>query len=254
MPSKEDRIRTVEAKIKRASELETNYRFLVYGRGGVGKTRLCATAPDVLLIDVNDKGWSSTKRDLDPNTYPVEYWNELVDVYWYLQNGDHEYRSVAIDGLTAMQNLCMKFVLGDEASRDASKDPDMPSKQVWGKVGELMKTQITNFRNLPMNVIFTAMQRVRSSGEEDEETSVFIGPAVSPSIMTHLEAAVAFIGYLDQREVIVKKGETKKKVRRRILTLGPSTRYMTKDRDGQFESVIRDPDLSEMLAILNKEA
>jgi hypothetical protein len=187
--------------------------------------------------------------------YPVEFWTELNDVYWFLASGNHNYKSVAVDGVTSMQNLCMKFVLGDEASRDASRDPDMPSRQVWGKVGELMKTQVTNFRNLPMHVIFTALQRVRTSGEDMDDDEIFISPACSPSISGHLEAAVGIIGYLTTREVVVKvKGsEKKRKVYRRRMIVAPSDRYLTKDRSNMLGEFVEGPDISAMIDLIYKE-
>lgn len=242
----------VQGRIKRASELERHERFLIYGVSGAGKTRLAATAPSPLIIDVDEKGTGSTRRDINPYVYPVSQWTDLIEVFWYLQEGDHGYESVAIDGITAMQTLCMNFVLGDEASRDASRDPDMPSRQAWGKVGQLMKTQITNFRNLPMNVIFTALTRTKTVGdEEDDMGDVITGPAASPSVSGHLEAAVDTIGYLFTREVVVKKkDQSKEKVSRRRLLTGPSPKFVTKDRNGLFGEYVDSPDISKMLATI----
>jgi AAA domain len=250
--SRTDVASRVEAKIKRASELKSHERFLIYAISGAGKTRLSATLPNPLIIDVNEKGTGSTRRDLDPHVYPVDFWQEINEIYWYLQSGNHDFESWALDGATAMQTLCLNFVLGDEASRDASRDPDMPSRQVWGKVGQLMKTQITNFRNLPMNGCFTALTRSTQSGEEDEDMGeVTIGPAVSPSVAGHLEAAVDTIGYLFTREVVVKRknGEKRKVTRRRLLT-GSSAKYVTKDRNGLFGEYVDSPDLSKMLEVI----
>lgn len=241
----------VEGKIKNASQLPQHERFLIYGYSGAGKTRLAATAPEVLILDINEKGTASVRRDIDPKVYPVNDWIELIEVYWYLQEGDHPYRSVAIDGITAMQTLCMNFVLGDEAARDASRDPDMPSRQAWGKVGQLMKTQITNFRNLPMNVVFTALTRTAAIEDDDGDmTETVTGPAASPSVQGHLEAAVDTIGYLFTREVVVKKGDVKKKVVRRRLLTGPNARFKTKDRNGVFGEYVDAPDLSKMLNVI----
>jgi len=245
----------VEAKIKRASELKSHERFLIYAISGAGKTRLSATLPKPLIIDVNEKGTGSTRRDIDPHVYPVDYWQEINEIYWYLQAGEHDFESWVLDGVTAMQTLCLNFVLGDEASRDASRDPDMPSRQSWGKTGQLMKTQITNFRNLPMNGCFTALTRTNSSGDEDDDMGeTTVGPAVSPSVAGHLEAAVDTIGYLFTREVVVKnkKGD-KRKVTRRRLTVGPSAKYVTKDRNGLFGEYVDSPDLSKMLEVIHGE-
>jgi AAA domain len=126
----------------------------------------------------------------------------------------------------------------------------MPSRQVWGKVGELMKTQITNFRNLPMNVIFTALSRTRISGEEGDDEEISYGPACSPSIAGHLEAAVDVIGHLTTREIHVKKKEGEKveriKVIRRRMLVGPHAQYMTKDRHGLFGEYIDNPNLTKI--------
>lgn len=249
----------VSKKIKPASKLPKRFRALFYGRSGAGKTRLASSAPDVLVIDVNEQGTDSVRKDFDPDVYTVEYWDELNEVFWYLASGEHKYKSVAIDGVTGMQNLCMKFVLGDETARDASRDPDMPSRQVWGKVGELMKTQITNFRNLPMNVIFTALQRVKTSGDDDdEEGEIFVSPACSPSIAGHLEAAVGMIGYLQTTRVLGPKQEGKKKrarITRTRLLIGPSDRYLTKDRYGLMVPHVDAPSVHELLSsIYGKEA
>jgi len=243
----------VRAKIHPASELPQNQNFLIYGDSGTGKTRLASTAPKVLVVDVNDKGQDSVRRDLNPDFIQIEYWREVIDIYWFLQEGDHEYESVAIDTVSNLQNICMDFVLGDEASRDASRDPDMPSRQAWGKVGKLMRTQIINFRNLPINTIFVAQLRAKQSGDdEDDESEIVYGPEVSPSIEKSLKAAVGTIGYLTKREVVIRNRKTKaarKEVRRRLL-LGDSERYVSKDRNGMFPQHIDAPDLAEMLALI----
>jgi hypothetical protein len=202
------------------------------------------------------------RRDLDPNVFPAERWPDISDVYWYLQSGDHDYDTVAVDGVTAMQTLCMKFVLGDEAARDASRDPDMPGRPTWFKVTELMKTQITNFRNLPMNVIFTATQRTKSIGDDSDDgiAETFIGPNCSPAVADHLEQAVSLIGYISTREVRVrvktKKGGTPKikRTQRTRLLVGPSERYQTKDRYGVFGPYIDQPNLTEMIKRAYEEA
>lgn len=246
----------VEAKIKKASEFDPNQNFLFYGISGAGKTRLAATAPNPLIVDVDEEGTDSVRRDIDPHVYRVKFWSEINDIYWYLQSGDHDFRSVVIDGATGLQTLCLNFVLGDEAARDASRDPDMPSRQVWGKVGQLMRVQITNFRNLPLNTIFTALPRTRDTGDGEEEEVLVTGPAVSPSIQNHLVASVGTIGYLMKREVIVKtkKGEKKKVTRRRLL-LGDNERFITKDRNGLFGEYIDGPDITQMLELIyGKEA
>jgi len=246
----------VADKILLASELPSRHTALIYGRPKTGKTRLAASAPDVLLIDVNEKGTSSTKKDINPSVYPVEYWQEINDVYWFLKEGKHSFKSVAIDGVTALQNLCLNFVLGEMQALDASRDPDMPSRQAWGKVGKLMRTQITNYRNLPMNVVFTALTRAAFQGDDDDEDADRqIGPACSPSVAGHLEAAVEVIGYLYKREVFVKikNQDKRKKVRRTRLIVEGTEKYLVGDRTGALGDHVDAPDLGKIFAKMDEE-
>jgi len=247
----------VKSRIKRASEFEDWERMLIYGRSGAGKTRLVATAPDVLLMDIDEKGTKSTKKDLDPHAIRIASIDEFVETYWYLQSGEHDHLSVAVDGVTGLQNMFLNYVLGEAALLDASRDPDMPSRQIYGKVSKLMKNWLTNYRNLDMHVLFTALTRVNREGGEDEEDedlgAVTVGPAVSPAIGGHLEAACDTIGYLHTRQVVVKKGERRNKVTRRRLLTGPNERYDTKDRNNAFGPWVDAPDISKMIRTINGE-
>jgi phage nucleotide-binding protein len=244
----------VEKKIKRASDHPLNLSVVVYARPKVGKTRFCATAPDVLIIDCDEQGTDSTRDDLDPMTVRITTWSEINDIYWYLQSGAHDYRSVAIDTVSGLQTLAMNYVLGDEAARDASRDPDQPSQRIYQKVTQLMKVQITNFRNLPMNVIFTAHTRTREQGEGEEDITYVTGPNLSPATQSHLLGAVGLIGYMLKREVTVKRGERKVKVRRVRMLIGPSDRFETGVRYSALADLpyIDNPNFSDMLELIRQ--
>lgn len=239
----------VKKGIHRASDLEDPFKILVYARPKIGKTRLVSTLPQVLVLDINERGTKSVKRDLDPSVYRVSRLTELDDIYWFLKSGDHEFLSWAIDGVTGLQALALRFVMGDEAERDASKDPHMPSKQIWGKANELVKEYITNYSQLPMHGAFTALERSRASGDDadDDDYTVVLGPAVSPGVANHLEAAVDTIGRLTTKEVVVKKGEKKVKVKRTTLWFGPSERFIGGERDGIFTDKVVNPNLAKMI-------
>jgi len=244
----------VEKKIKRANEHPLNLSVVVYARPKVGKTRFCATAPKVLLIDCDEKGTDSTRDDTNPHTIRITTWTEINDIYWYLQSGEHDFESVAIDTVSGMQTLAMNFVLGDEAARDASRDPDQPSQRIYQKVTQLMKVQITNFRNLPMNVIFTAHTRTREQGEGEEDITYVTGPNLSPATQSHLLGAVGLIGYMLKREVTVKRGEKRIKVRRVRMLIGPSDRFETGVRYSALADLpyIDNPNFSSMLEIIRQ--
>lgn len=198
----------------------------------MGKTRFGASGErSTLLIDCNEKGSLSVRNFEGVDVFPVEVFTDVDMAYWLLKATDHEYKTVVLDTVTSLAQLCMKFVLGDESSRDPTKDPNMPSKRDWGKVGELMRTVILNFRNLEMNVVFLAQERRGFNEDDDEGPEVF--PEVSPSIRTTLTASVDIIGRMYVKEVTEKGGEKGKRARtitQYRMLVGPSERYITKDR------------------------
>jgi hypothetical protein len=219
----------VKSKIHPADNFDV-LKMLVYGQNGKGKTRFGASGPrDVLLVDCNERGSLSIRKFPGVEVFKAEVWTDIDLAFWHLHSGNHNYQTVVLDTVTAAAQLCMRFVLGDESSRDPTKDPDMPGKREWGKVGELMKTLILNFRNLDMHVIFLAQERRGFTEDEDEAPEIF--PDVSPSVRTTLTASVDIIGHVFTKEVVKKgekgKGETVASYR---MLIGPSERYITKDR------------------------
>src|SRR5882672_1330988 len=261
-PKQLERIKTrVEKKIKSASEYPLNLAVVVYARPKTGKTRFCASAPDVLIIDCDEQGTDSTRDDLDPKVIRITTWSEVNDIYWYLQAGDHPYRSVAIDTVSGLQTLCMNWILGDEHSRDTSRDPDQPSQRLYQKRTQLMTNIITNFRNLPMNVIFTAHTRNTEQGEGEDEVITVTGPNLAPATVNHLLGAVGLIGYMHKKEVVVKKKVTVKgveKTRRRTVTktrmlIGPSERFETGVRYSALKDIdyIDGPNFKDLLDLIS---
>lgn len=255
--ARQDRAKLAASRIKPVYESFQHLKLLAYGQNGKGKTRLGASGPrNVLIIDCNEKGSLSVRNFEGVDLFPLDVWTDIDLAYWHLHSGKHEYQTVVLDTITSLAALCMKFVMGDELSRDPTRDPMMPDKRSWGKVGELMKTQILQFRNLPMHVIFLAQERRGFSEDEDEAPEIF--PEVSPSIRTTLTASVDIIGRMFVREVT-----TKEKINGKVRTvskpeyrmqIGPSERYTTKDRsEAGLPSVIRlGPDQNNLAKLVER--
>lgn len=233
--------------------------ILVFGRGGMGKTTFGASSGlRTLIIDFNEQGTISVKRRPNTIVYVVQYWKELDWVYWMLKSGKHDFEVVVLDTVTSMANICMKSVLGDEHSRDASRDPMTPDKRHWGKVGELMKLRITDFRNLPLHTVFTAHERVtETENEDDDDTHTEVVPSLSPAPREALIGAVHVVGRLYTREVTVidkKKKKSVKKYERRML-IGPHERYVSKvridpEQKVQPPRVVRNPTMKYFIDVI----
>ena len=238
------KIAIARKRIQPVSDQLKYLRILVYAKPKKGKTTFGASGPKpVLIVDCNEQGTLSVRNFPDVDMYPIETWTDIDMVYWFLHKGEHEYQTVVIDTLTSLANLCMKFVMGDEASRDPTIDPAMPSKREWGKVGNLMGTEILKFRNLPMNVVFLAQEK--RGYTEDEEEIPEVMPAVSPSVLNQLTPAVDIIGRIYVKEVVVPgKGEKARKttVMERRMLIGDHEIYVTGDRsEANLPAVLRLP-------------
>lgn len=235
--------------IQKVGDVEDYLKLVIYGRNGMGKTTFGASSDlKTLIIDFNEQGTLSVRSRKNVSVYRVQFWDEIDWIYWYLKAGKHDYEVVVLDTVSSMAVIGMKWVLGDELSRDASRDPIMPDKRSWGKLGQLMQNQIYNFRNLPMHVVFTAHERNTTTEDEEGGTLLETHPELSPAPRSTLLGAVHVVGRLFTREVQV-KGDSKKKTERRLL-VGPHPRYVSKirkDMDVQIPAVVRNPTLQYFL-------
>jgi hypothetical protein len=250
--ARERAIKSVERRIIGVEEAEPYLKVLLYGRNGQGKTRIAATGPKPLIIDINEKGTKSVRNYKGAKVLQVAEWEDITHAYWYLKEGNHPYETVVLDTVTAMQHMCMRHVLGEAEDRDPNREPSMPDRRAWGKLSELLKPIFLDYRNLPMHVIFIAQERTLS--EEDEVTVEHV-PDLSPGSRGVATGAVDIIGRVFQREVRVaskKKGKEVKKWQTRLL-VGPHDEYTTKDRTGALGRIMNDPTVPKMLAAMNAE-
>lgn len=244
-----ERAEKAKDKIVSVADVEDHLKMVVYGRNGMGKTTFGASSNlKTLIIDFNEQGTLSVRSRKNVMVYRVQLWDEIDWVYWYLKAGKHDYKVVVLDTVSSMAIIGMKWVLGDEVSRDASRDPIMPDKRSWGKLGQLMQNQIYNFRNLPMHVVFTAHERNTTTEDEEGGTLLETHPELSPAPRSTLMGAVHVVGRLFTRQV-KPKGQSKEITERRLL-VGPHPRYASKirkDINVQVPSVVRNPTLQYFL-------
>lgn len=234
--ARRNRIADAEKRIKSAKDDFEFLKILVYGKPKRGKTTFGASGPKPIIIDCNERGTLSVRNVPDLKVFRLETWTDIDMIYWYLHNGNHDRETAVIDTMSSLASLCMKFVLGDEVSRDPTKDPAMPSKREYGKVNQLMNTEILKWRNLPMHVVFLAQERRGYTEDEDDAPEVF--PELSPGVRNTLTPAVDIIGRIYVQEVaktVVREVKGKKKkvkitgIEHRLL-IGQHEVYTTGDR------------------------
>lgn len=240
--SRDEAVSLAKNLIQPVGEVSDFLSMLIYGRGGMGKTTFGASSDlKTIIVDFNEKGTLSVKRRKNVFVYRVEYWHQLDWIYWFLKNGKHDFKVAVLDTVSSQALIGMKWVLGDDASRDANRDPLMPDKRSWGKLGELLKTSFINWRNLPMHTVFAAHERNTTTEDEDTGgTLIETHPALSPAPRDALISLVHVVGRLYTREVTKQSKKTGKssKITERRLLVGSHPRYVSKLRQDPTSEVL----------------
>jgi hypothetical protein len=253
MATKSKRPSSLESKFLDLATLKPPLIITLYGRAGTGKTTLLSTFPKpLLLIDVRDKGTDSAKspglKKGDITVFRVNEWGDAEDLLDWLMSSTR-FKSVGIDHLTKLQDLCMASLL---------KDGQTASQRQWGEMATKLKSLITGFCELSENDVvpaFLAQERidtVEDNLEGDDQILPAVGPACSPSVQSFLCATSRIVAHTYLQEN-VERG-VGAKVTRNIeyrLRTGPSSTYITKFtkpkasyvppyiRDAKFEDILK---------------
>lgn len=145
--------------IEKPQERQPYFNALVYGESSVGKTTLVGAADavpqmrSVLFVDIEKGDLSLRKTEYRPDVIRLSDWEQLSSVYNALRAGGHKYRTVIIDSLSEVQDLSMKDIMVAEAAGEY----DTPEWKHWNINQVRILRLLRNFRDLPMNVIFTAL-------------------------------------------------------------------------------------------------
>lgn len=220
------------------------FNFLVYGDPGVGKTMLCGSAlavpamNPVLFIDVEGGTLSLRTKYPECDVVRVQTFRDIQKLYDELYLDKHGYKTVVLDSLTEMQKFSMYGIMDDmmkKSSGEKDRDPDMPGIGEWGKNTEQIRKMVRAFRDLPMNVLFTAL----AMSDRDNKTGKI---SVKPSLSAKLSNEVA--GFVDI--VMYMYINTVDKANVRTLLPSSTEKYVAKWRDAPepLPEVILDPDMA----------
>ena len=230
----------MEQLIRPIAELQTTRSWAVYGRSGTGKTTFASTFPGpTLLLDIEDHGTDSIADQKHVDVAQITKWDQFTEIYDLLTAKKCKYKTVVFDTITQMQILGANHVLSKKR-KPAIEQLDWGSMtmQDYGDLAALMKEKITLFRNLSigvsisLEVVFLAQERV-TNNESDDSTVLLpeVGPALTPSIASHLNAAVTVIAstYIKRRRRKLKNNKDEI-IPIYALRIGPSPIYTTKVR------------------------
>ena len=250
------------AKITRVTDVKSKPpRILVYSRNKKGKSRFCATAPKVLMVDP-EHGTDRMTR-INPSVWHIEEWAEMDEVYKFLKLGNHDFEWVALDPTTRIHGFSLRFVMDMAEERSLDTKPKLVQKQHYGQAGELTKEMLWNFHRLPMGVIYTAQERQvdGASGDEDEdseEPAAMYVPDLPKGARASINSIVDVIGRIYTVKTNVKARRAggdiyEKEVIQRRLWLEPSAQYDTGYRsDFVLPAYLKNPTVPRLVELMTK--
>ena len=133
------------------SSSKNGVKCLVYGDSGIGKTRLCATAPNPLILSC-EKGLLSV-REYDIPVLQIDSIQDMDDAYTFITT-DKDYmqhiETICIDSLTELAEIILA-----EAMAAISH-----GLQAYGEMAERVTELVKKWRDIEgFNVVFTAQQQ-----------------------------------------------------------------------------------------------
>jgi hypothetical protein len=219
---------------------------LIYGPSGIGKTVLAGSAsvvPEmrpVIYLDVEGGTLSLRERYPDVERVRIKSVQDLTKVHHALATTDHGYKTVVLDSITETQQTGMHGpggIMQAAIQKDSDRDPDLPGIGEYGKSTQMMRKIIRAFRDLPMNTIFTSLDRVeRVKGRE----------FIKPSLTAKLSDEIA--GFLDLVVYLYKKEGDDGEVNRYLLSVATDT-VTAKDRTDKLPPVLINPTMEDIYDI-----
>jgi len=213
--------------IKKTSDVEqTKIKVLVHAPAGSGKTRLCGTAKNPLILSA--EGGLLSLQDYDLPYVEINNLEDLRDVYNYLKT-DTQYDWVCIDSISEIAEV----VLADEKKK--TKD----GRKAYVEMQDIMMQLLRSFRDLDKNIYFSAKQEK----VKDESTGVFIYGPSAPG--TKIGAAMP---YLFDEVFALHTWKDDEGNMQSALQTGRCSQYEAKDRSGKLDF----QELADLGFILNK--
>lgn len=230
-------------------DLQEPINILCHGDTGSGKTRMWSWLPNMLIIAIEDGviaaragGVTGTK------VWRAPTWPDIVEAFEWLRDNPGVFEWVLIDSVTKAQSVCLKHIMELVVKANPSRDPHIPSQGDHFKWQLSVKGMITDFNELPENVIWLARSMNRESPDGDD----IVVPAIEGKdygISAWVAGEMGVVCYL-------RKEMKDKKVVRKLYT-GEHPMYWARDRFNVLPPVMQftsDKGIAEKIVGMLKES
>jgi AAA domain len=210
--------------------------WMVYADTGAGKTALIRQLPGKVGIISSENGTVVLKRILRNEghlkeadrfrVWSVRKWADLEEAFIWVRDHPDAFNWVAVDTATSVQHRAMRAAMEAAVKRSPEKrDIDLPDKGEHQKMQNAMKRMITDFNEVPVNMLWLAQAMRRITPDGDEIVLPFI-MGKDYEVAAWAAAQMHVFAYLDKRRRIITRGGKKVGVTERVLM------FDTFDRDG----------------------
>lgn len=157
-------------------------KALIYGPAGAGKTVFAGTAKKAIYASA--EGGLLSIADKKPEFVEIKSLKDLLGLYSFLSNEDHEYETVVIDSITEINEI-----IKSEIEKRTGRALQL---QDWGEVASKVSNVLRAFRDLPMNVLFIAQENYIN----DEQKIKKIVPELNGKSATSIARYMDVVGYI----------------------------------------------------------
>lgn len=211
-------------------------KLLCYGRAGTGKTTLCATAPNPIILSA-EAGLLSLQQYSIP-VIEIRTIDDLTDAYSWVTESDEakNYETVCLDSLSEIAEVVLS-----NAKRTA-KDP----RQAYGELIERMGVTVRSFRDLSGKHVY--MSAKQEAIKDDMSGVVQYGPSMPGAKLG------GQLPYLYDFVLPLRIGKTPEGQEYRYLQCKADFQFEAKDRSGRLDA-IEQPNLAHIFSkVLNANA
>lgn len=233
---------------KPVGEKKYHGSYALYGRSGTGKTTLSATFPKpILYLNIRDNGTDSISDVDDVDVVDIDTSEELQEqILWCAKQAHKDklvYKTIVLDTMSQLQGILVEEMGEKKGLKKKGKkagDFGTLTKQDWGSIAGDLKAVIMDIRNLPVEAVFIAQERIFNMGDEEDDgldqLEPEVGPKLMPSVKNDLNASVSVIANTFIRVHVRRIKDPKTKMKRTetekqyCLRVGPNSVYTTKIR------------------------